>query len=47
MLILLGIFVTLAIFLFPRVLALRDRNPAQLGWMSERWLMEYRASHLT
>jgi hypothetical protein len=22
-------------------------NPAQLGWMSQQWLAEYRASHLT
>ena len=22
-----------------------DVNPVKLGWMSERWLMEYRASH--
>jgi hypothetical protein len=28
-----------------RVYAARVRNTAELGWMSERWLAEYRASH--
>ena len=22
-------------------------NPAKLGWMSQQWLADYRASHLT
>jgi hypothetical protein len=47
MLILFGILITLGILIFPRLLALRDRHARHLGWMSERWLHEFRASNLT
>jgi hypothetical protein len=47
MLFLLGILVTLSLLIFPRFVMFRDRHTTHLGWMSERWLMEYRASNLT
>lgn len=46
MLILFGVLITLAIFIFPSLRMFRDRQGAQLGWMSERWLLEFRASQL-
>jgi hypothetical protein len=36
-----------AIVISSRVRVPGGVNPAKLGWMSERWLAEYRASHLT
>ena len=39
--------VMLSILIFPRLSMFRDRHTAHLGWMSERWLHEFRASQLT
>jgi hypothetical protein len=47
MLLLLGILIAFSILIFPRLVMFRDRHNAQLGWMSERWLHEFRASQLT
>jgi len=47
MLLILGILVTLSILIFQRLVMFRNRHDSQLGWMSERWLHEFRASHLT
>ena len=33
-----------AVVLLPRMLVPGDANP-DLGWMSQQWLSEYRASH--
>jgi len=42
MLLVIGALISLTVILF-RVRA--GKNAATLGWMSERWLAEYRASH--
>jgi len=47
MLLLLGILAMLSILILPRLVMFRHRHHAQLGWMSERWLHEFRASQLT
>jgi hypothetical protein len=47
MLLLLGILLTLSILIFPRLVMFRNRHDSHLGSMSERWLHEFRASHLT
>jgi hypothetical protein len=47
MLVLFGILVLCGIVMLPRVLLFGDRYGTHLGWMSERWLAEYRASHET
>lgn len=48
MLLLTTALVTLiAILLSSRLRVPRRVNPANLGWMSEQWLAEYRASHLS
>ncbi len=40
-----GVLVTLtAVVVIPRV-RIRGANGAKLGWVSEQWLAEYRASH--
>ena len=44
MLVLLGILFLFAIVVVQRVLAFRDRHATHFGWMSERWIAEYRAS---
>jgi hypothetical protein len=36
-----------AIVISSRVRVPGGVNPAQLGWMSQQWLAEYRASHLS
>lgn len=46
MLLIIGAAVTLAAVIIIRLLVrINDVNAAKLGWMSERWLAEYRASH--
>jgi len=47
MVLLLGILVTLSILVFQRLVMFRNRHDSHLGWMSERWLHEFRASRLT
>ena len=47
MLILFGVLITLAILIVSRLRGFGDRHGAQLGRMSERWVLEFRASHLT
>jgi hypothetical protein len=45
MLLIIGILITLtAVVITPRVRMRGGVNAAQLGWMSERWLAEHRAS---
>jgi hypothetical protein len=45
MLLAIGALISLtAVVILARVRA--NMNAATLGWMSERWLAEYRASHL-
>jgi hypothetical protein len=40
------VLVTLAVHVFISAARLRGGlPPAKLGWMSEQWLAEYRASH--
>jgi len=39
----LGIVVLVALVVIPRVRVARGVSAADLGWMSERWLAEYRA----
>ena len=43
--VILGIVVLVALVIIPRMRVARGVNAADLGWMSERWLAEYRASH--
>jgi hypothetical protein len=38
------IVVTVIVALFAVVVYATDRVPKDLGWMSDRWLAEYRAS---
>ena len=46
MLFILGLVVVLvALVLVPRLRAPGGVNEVHLGWMSERWLAEHRASH--
>jgi len=40
----LGIVVLVALVIIPKMRVARGVNAADLGWMSERWLAEYRAS---
>ena len=45
MLSILGVVIALmAVVIFPRMLVPGGANP-DLGWMSQQWLSEYRASH--
>jgi len=39
----LGIVVLVTLVVIPRVRVARGVGTADLGWMSERWLAEYRA----
>jgi hypothetical protein len=34
-----------AVVIIPRMRVRRGVDPARLGWMSEHWLAEHRASH--
>jgi len=34
-----------AVVVIPRIRASRGVNAGTIGWMSEQWLAEYRASH--
>jgi hypothetical protein len=46
MLFILGVgIVVIALGIIPRLWVPRGVNPANLGWMSEQWLAEHRASH--
>jgi hypothetical protein len=46
MLLLIGIAVVLiAVLIIPRMRVPGGVNSANLGWMSEQWLAEHRASH--
>jgi hypothetical protein len=37
--------VLIAVVVIPRMRLLHSGNAANLGWMSQRWLAEHRASH--
>jgi hypothetical protein len=39
------VIVLIAVVVIPRMRVPGGVNPANLGWMSERWLAEHRASH--
>ena len=41
-----AIIVLIALVLVPRIQVGNGTNAHTLGWMSEQWLNEYRASHL-
>ena len=41
-----AIVVLLALVLVPRLQVGNGLNAPSLGWMSDQWLNEYRASHL-
>jgi hypothetical protein len=41
-----AIIVLLALVLVPRIQVGNGASTHALGWMSEQWLNEYRASHL-
>jgi hypothetical protein len=46
MLFLVGVVIVLiAVVIIPRMRVKGGVNSASLGWMSERWLAEHRASH--
>jgi hypothetical protein len=46
MLFILGVVIVLvAVVIIPRMRLPGRGNSANLGWMSERWLAEHRASH--
>jgi hypothetical protein len=46
MLFIVGIVIALiAVVIIPRIQAPRGMNSPSLGWMSEQWLTEHRASH--
>jgi hypothetical protein len=45
MLFIVGIILLLAAVLIPRIRVTGGVNAGNLGWMSEQWLAEYRASH--
>jgi hypothetical protein len=45
MLALLAILVLIAAVVAPRLLVFQRRRAREFGWMSERWVAEYRASH--
>jgi hypothetical protein len=40
------VIVSVAVVIVSRMLGRGGKNAAPLGWMSEQWLAEYRASHL-
>jgi hypothetical protein len=39
------VIVLIGVVIIPRMRLPHSRNSANLGWMSERWLAEHRASH--
>lgn len=41
-----AIIVLIALVLVPRIQVTHRANAHALGWMSDQWLNEYRASHL-
>jgi hypothetical protein len=46
MLLIIGVLITLTtMVIVSRVSVQAGMNPAYLGWMSDQWLAEYRASH--
>ena len=46
MLLIVGVAIVLiAVGIIPRMMVLGRANSANLGWMSEQWLAEHRASH--
>ena len=46
MLFIVGVVIALiAVVIIPRMWVPRGVNSANLGWMSEQWLAEHRASH--
>jgi urea transporter len=40
-----GIIVWIGVLIISRLRAARDVSASTIGWMSERWLVEHRASH--
>jgi hypothetical protein len=47
MLLTIGVFITVtAVVIVHRMRVSVDRSAPNLGWMSEQWLAEHRASHL-
>ena len=47
MLLIIGVFLTVIAVVIIRMMRVPvDRNAPNLGWMSEQWLAEHRASHL-
>ena len=40
-----SVIVLIAVVIIPRMRVPGGVNSSALGWMSERWLAEYRASH--
>jgi hypothetical protein len=45
MLVLFATLVLIAAMLMPRLRLFQQRRAPDFGWMSERWITEYRASH--
>ena len=46
MVLIFGVIITLiAVFILPRMRSSGGVHAADLGWMSEQWLAEHRASH--
>jgi hypothetical protein len=46
MLLIFGILITaIAVLILPRIRVPGGGRQAHLGWMSEQWIAEYRASH--
>lgn len=45
LLIVVAVIVLIAVVIIPRMRVPGGVNASALGWMSERWLAEYRASH--
>ena len=39
------VIVSIAVYMIPRMWVPGGVNSASLGWMSEQWLAEHRASH--
>ncbi len=47
MLIIIGLVLGLAVLVLGgRMIGRRRLDPANLGWMSEQWVAEYRTSHM-
>lgn len=40
-----GVIVLITVVIIPRMRVSGGVNASSLGWMSEQWLAEYRASH--